>query len=126
MKISLSKILSRFQGAAALAAYNVFHPLTYEGAVDVDTIADPVMRAATIAQISSYGQVCRTGNECRHKQINYFFKNDFYVCLQTPKQLFTKPHVKRRQRETMTPIDAIVERYACYPLWAMAGCERSI
>jgi hypothetical protein len=44
------------QGSAALASHNVFHPLTYEGAVDVDTVADPVMRAATIAQISSYGQ----------------------------------------------------------------------
>jgi hypothetical protein len=52
-------------GEEAYKAYNVFHPLTYEGAVDVDTIEDDVKRAAAIAQIGSYGQ--------------------------TPTQLFTKP-----------------------------------
>ena len=43
-------------GEEAFKACNVFHPLTYEGAVDVDTIDDELKRAATIAQIASYGQ----------------------------------------------------------------------
>lgn len=57
------------QGDEALLAKNVFHPLTYEGAVDIDAIEDVVTKEATIAQISSYGQ--------------------------TPKQLFKRPHPER-------------------------------
>ena len=57
------------RGEAAFEANNLFHPLTYEGAVDVDAIVDPIERAASIQQISSYGQ--------------------------TPSQLFTKPHPAR-------------------------------
>eukprot|EP00281_Chroomonas_sp_CCMP1168_P015187 CAMPEP_0206212506 /NCGR_PEP_ID=MMETSP0047_2-20121206/605_1 /ASSEMBLY_ACC=CAM_ASM_000192 /TAXON_ID=195065 /ORGANISM="Chroomonas mesostigmatica_cf, Strain CCMP1168" /LENGTH=352 /DNA_ID=CAMNT_0053634553 /DNA_START=1 /DNA_END=1056 /DNA_ORIENTATION=- len=39
------------RGPAAEQALNVFHSLTYEGAVDVDTIQDPVEKLSTIAQI---------------------------------------------------------------------------
>lgn len=56
-------------GEGARKAYNIFHPLTYEGAVDVDSIEDNVVRHATIAQISSYGQ--------------------------TPRQLFRRPHPEK-------------------------------
>ena len=52
-------------GEEAVKAHNVFHPLTYAGAIDIKSIEDPVTQAATIAQILSYGQ--------------------------TPQQLFTKP-----------------------------------
>lgn len=62
-------------GEEARLAFNLFHPLTYEGAVDVDAIQDPVERAAAIAQINSYGQV--------------------------PRQLFTKPHPARLQLPTV-------------------------
>lgn len=58
-------------GEEARLACNLFHPLTYEGAVDVEAIRDPVERQAAIAQINSYGQV--------------------------PRQLFTKPHPPRLQ-----------------------------
>ncbi|CAM9129947.1 unnamed protein product, partial [Ectocarpus fasciculatus] len=56
-------------GAEAEKAMNVFIHLTYEGEVDVDTIQDPVMRDATIAQINNFGQ--------------------------TPTRLFQKPHPKK-------------------------------
>ena len=56
-------------GEAGARAHNLFHPLTYEGAVDVDAIEDPLMRAAAVTQINSYGQ--------------------------TPRQLFRKPHPPR-------------------------------
>lgn len=36
----------RQRGAEALEADNLFHPLTYEGAVDLDAVADPVERNA--------------------------------------------------------------------------------
>eukprot|EP00004_Rigifila_ramosa_P008171 TRINITY_DN1935_c0_g1_i6.p1 TRINITY_DN1935_c0_g1~~TRINITY_DN1935_c0_g1_i6.p1 ORF type:complete len:1836 (-),score=377.69 TRINITY_DN1935_c0_g1_i6:25-5445(-) len=58
------------QGPAAAEAVNVFYHLTYEGAVDIESIEDPVVRAATIAQISNFGQ--------------------------TPSRLFDKPHPPRR------------------------------
>jgi len=37
----------------ALAANNLYHPLTYEGAVDLDSIDNPVERAGLEAQVSS-------------------------------------------------------------------------
>lgn len=57
-------------GQAALAALNVFMPITYEGTVDIDSISDPVMRAATLAQIENFGQ--------------------------TPSRIFTSPHPARK------------------------------
>jgi len=57
------------RGPAAVEALNVFHHLTYEGNVDVDTITDDVERMSTIAQILNFGQ--------------------------TPTQLFDKPHPRR-------------------------------
>lgn len=39
------------QGNAAVEAHNLFYYLTYEGAVDVEKIDDPVLREATISQV---------------------------------------------------------------------------
>jgi hypothetical protein len=44
------------QGSAAAEAQNVFYYVTYEGQVDIDSITDPLMKAATIEQIRSFGQ----------------------------------------------------------------------
>ncbi|KAK1313029.1 hypothetical protein QJS10_CPA06g00630 [Acorus calamus] len=58
------------RGKAAEEAVNVFYHYTYEGNVDIDSVSDPAMKASILAQINHFGQ--------------------------TPKQLFLKPHVKRR------------------------------
>ncbi|KAL2636007.1 hypothetical protein R1flu_007486 [Riccia fluitans] len=47
------------RGEAALAADNLFHNLTYEGAVDLDEIYDPTQRAGIEAQINEFGQAPR-------------------------------------------------------------------
>ncbi|XP_055452539.1 lipopolysaccharide-responsive and beige-like anchor protein [Psammomys obesus] len=57
------------QGPEAVRALNVFYYLTYEGAVSLSSIADPVLREAVEAQIRSFGQ--------------------------TPSQLLTEPHPPR-------------------------------
>lgn len=57
------------QGEEAWKANNVFYYLTYEGAVDLDSITDPNERASLESQILEFGQ--------------------------TPKQLFASPHPKR-------------------------------
>jgi hypothetical protein len=57
-------------GQAAADATNVYYYLTYEGAVDLDTVTDSVERVALESQINNFGQ--------------------------TPRQLFTKPHPSRR------------------------------
>ncbi|XP_072898011.1 protein FAN isoform X2 [Hemitrygon akajei] len=57
------------RGSEAIAAYNVFHPLTYEGGVDWDSIEDPNQKIAMLTQILEFGQ--------------------------TPKQLFSSPHPQR-------------------------------
>ena len=56
-------------GEEAFEANNVFHHLTYEGAVDVDAIQDPIQRKAVEAQIANFGQM--------------------------PSQIFTRPHPSR-------------------------------
>ncbi|XP_038068745.1 protein FAN-like isoform X1 [Patiria miniata] len=57
------------RGPEADEADNVFYYLTYEGAVDLDSIKDPNEQASVKVQIMEFGQ--------------------------TPKQLFTKPHPSR-------------------------------
>jgi Beige/BEACH domain/Concanavalin A-like lectin/glucanases superfamily/PH domain associated with Beige/BEACH/Neurobeachin/BDCP, DUF4704 alpha solenoid region/WD domain, G-beta repeat len=57
------------RGDEALRADNVFHHLTYEGAVDLDAL-DDMQRAAIESQIVNFGQ--------------------------TPAQLFAEPHPRRR------------------------------
>ncbi|CAI5475939.1 unnamed protein product [Closterium sp. Yama58-4] len=57
------------KGKEALAAHNVFFYVTYEGAVDIDSITNPVVRRGMQDQISYFGQ--------------------------TPSQLLTTPHPPR-------------------------------
>ncbi|KAB1203374.1 BEACH domain-containing protein lvsA [Morella rubra] len=65
------------RGKAAEEAVNVFYHYTYEGNVDIDSVTDPAMKASILAQINHFGQ--------------------------TPKQLFLKPHVKRRVDRKLPP-----------------------
>ncbi|KAJ2160579.1 hypothetical protein GGF46_002175, partial [Coemansia sp. RSA 552] len=58
------------RGPEAAKAHNVFYYLTYEGAVNIDAISDPMERASIESQIHYFGQ--------------------------TPTQLFTAPHPPRR------------------------------
>ncbi|KAJ4474264.1 hypothetical protein J3R30DRAFT_3295344 [Lentinula aciculospora] len=51
------------------AALNVFHPLSYEGSIDLDSITDELEREATVGIIHNFGQ--------------------------TPRKLFTAPHPHR-------------------------------
>jgi WD40 repeat protein len=68
------------QGEEAGKNLNVFHYLSYEGAVDIDKIEDPVEKQSTISIIHNFGQ--------------------------TPRLLFKKPHSKRLSRdETICRID---------------------
>ena len=55
----------------------MFYHYTYEGSVDIDSVTDPAMKASILAQINHFGQ--------------------------TPKQLFLKPHVKRRTDRKLPP-----------------------
>jgi hypothetical protein len=91
------------QGEEARRSKNVFHHLTYEGAVDIDSIADPVIKAATIAQISNYGQA--------------------------PKQLFTKRHPKKNVQAQLALLQDTIyttpDRLVSDPMWstsAAVGC----
>ncbi|XP_060234506.1 lipopolysaccharide-responsive and beige-like anchor protein isoform X2 [Meriones unguiculatus] len=66
------------QGPEAVRALNVFYYLTYEGAVSLSSIADPVLREAVEAQIRSFGQ--------------------------TPSQLLTEPHPPRGSAMQASPL----------------------
>jgi hypothetical protein len=69
------------KGQAAVDALNVFHPLSYEGAVDVETMSDPHEIASTLSIINNFGQ--------------------------TPRQLFTAPHPRRARVATPGKFAAI-------------------
>ncbi|KAI0079797.1 beach-domain-containing protein [Panus rudis PR-1116 ss-1] len=61
---------------------NVFHPLSYEGAIDLDSIIDPLEREATVGIIHNFGQ--------------------------TPRKLFNAPHPDRMMHGCSTlPIGII-------------------
>jgi len=57
------------KGPEAAKSNNLFYYLTYEDAVDLDTVSDPVLKRSIEAQIANFGQ--------------------------TPAQLFTRPHPRR-------------------------------
>uniref|UniRef100_A0A3Q3MCG6 Neurobeachin n=1 Tax=Mastacembelus armatus TaxID=205130 RepID=A0A3Q3MCG6_9TELE len=66
------------QGPEATKALNVFYYLTYEGAVNLSSISDPVLREAVESQIRSFGQ--------------------------TPCQLLIEPHPPRSSAMQVTPL----------------------
>ncbi|XP_057613302.1 lipopolysaccharide-responsive and beige-like anchor protein isoform X2 [Chionomys nivalis] len=66
------------QGPEAVRALNVFYYLTYEGAVSLNSITDPVLREAIEAQIRSFGQ--------------------------TPSQLLIEPHPPRGSAMQASPL----------------------
>lgn len=66
------------QGPEAVRSLNVFYYLTYEGAVNLNSITDPVLREAVEAQIRSFGQ--------------------------TPSQLLIEPHPPRGSAMHVSPL----------------------
>ncbi|KAG7196242.1 uncharacterized protein KQ657_000255 [Scheffersomyces spartinae] len=56
-------------GPEAIKALNVFHHLSYNGAIDLDNVRDELEKRAIIGQINNFGQ--------------------------TPNQIFTKPHPEK-------------------------------
>lgn len=66
------------RGPEAIRATNVFYYLTYEGSVDLEGIADPVMREAVENQIRNFGQ--------------------------TPSQLLMEPHPPRSSAMHLSPM----------------------
>ncbi|XP_075716475.1 lipopolysaccharide-responsive and beige-like anchor protein isoform X1 [Rhinoderma darwinii] len=66
------------QGPEAVRSLNVFYYLTYEGAVNLSSIADPVLREGVEAQIRSFGQ--------------------------TPSHLLIEPHPPRSSAMQVTPL----------------------
>ena len=68
------------RGMEAEKAHNVFYHITYEGAVDVDSIKDPVERNSIMLQIREFGQ--------------------------TPKQIFFRPHPERDVSSSPSIVDS--------------------
>uniref|UniRef100_A0AAY4EZI2 Neurobeachin n=1 Tax=Denticeps clupeoides TaxID=299321 RepID=A0AAY4EZI2_9TELE len=66
------------RGPEAVRALNVFHYLTYEGSVNLDSITDPVLREAMEVQIQGFGQ--------------------------TPSQLLIEPHPPRSSAMHLSPL----------------------
>ena len=70
-------------GDEASNAFNVFYHLTYEGAVDVDAIQDPIQRRSVETQIANFGQM--------------------------PSQIFSRPHPMRISlKESLQSSDGVV------------------
>ncbi|XP_039606175.1 lipopolysaccharide-responsive and beige-like anchor protein isoform X4 [Polypterus senegalus] len=75
------------QGPEAIRALNVFYYLTYEGAVNLSSISEPVLREAVEAQIRSFGQTpCQLLIEPHPPRSSAM---QVYLLLQTP-MMFTE------------------------------------
>nr|XP_037273796.1 LOW QUALITY PROTEIN: neurobeachin-like protein 1 [Rhipicephalus microplus] len=60
------------KGSAAVEALNVFYYVSYEGAVDLDAIKDPVQREATEGIINNFGQTpCQLLKEPHPRRLSY-------------------------------------------------------
>ncbi|KAF1915936.1 hypothetical protein BDU57DRAFT_515740 [Ampelomyces quisqualis] len=71
------------RGEAAVEAANVFHWMTYQGAMDLDSITDEKERAQKISVINNFGQ--------------------------TPTQVFQRPHPKKENINKTAKLDTAVE-----------------
>ena len=84
-------------GPEAVKATNVFFHLTYEGSVDLDSIADPVMREVTSAKFFLERKTTYTLNTKRLKNFVSLqaVEQQIKSFGQTPSQLLHEPHVPR-------------------------------
>ncbi|KAI0360774.1 beach-domain-containing protein [Trametes cingulata] len=80
-------------------SYNVFHPLSYEGAIDLDAITDDLEREATVGIIHNFGQTPRKifasphpprnmhGNSSLPLGLIYGIAEDYHLLTQTSRPL---------------------------------------
>jgi factor associated with neutral sphingomyelinase activation len=61
------------RGQEAIKAFNLFHPFTYEGMIDIESIRDPIEKMGIKCQINEFGQC--------------------------PKQIFKIPHPSRNSNQ---------------------------
>lgn len=80
-------------GAEAAKALNVFHHLSYEGAVDMDAISDPVEKQATIGIIHNFGQTPRQLFRKAHPPRMLFCPVVAYKIYRQPQLLFQAPKI---------------------------------
>lgn len=90
------------RGEAALEATNVFHPLSYQGAKDLDAIEDSFEKLATISIIHNFGQ--------------------------TPHQIFSRAHPRKGDDEKlrMAHLDTIAESLVKIPFPLHENQERVV
>lgn len=91
------------RGDVAVESLNVFHPLSYKGARDLDNITDPQERLITTGIIHNFGQ--------------------------TPHQIFTKPHPPRENdRCPVKRLDTSIQALTRlpYPLLGMPLVRRDV
>lgn len=86
------------RGKEAISANNVFFYITYEGTVDIDKITDPVQQRSTQDQIAYFGQ--------------------------TPSQLLTVPHLKRRPLADVLHLQTIFRNPTAVKPYAVPYPER--
>jgi hypothetical protein len=72
------------QGQEAVKANNLFYYLTYEDAVNIDLVEDPLDRQAIEDQVHHFGQ--------------------------TPQKLFTKPHPNRNPPKVLQEVNVIIKQ----------------
>ncbi|XP_055341493.1 neurobeachin-like protein 1 [Paramacrobiotus metropolitanus] len=81
------------RGQAAVEALNVFYYCTYEGAVDLDAIVDPLERQATEGMINNFGQTpCQLLREPHPRRLTLEEATRRFVGLETPGRLLNAFH----------------------------------
>lgn len=93
---------SPFSTPTPHTAVNLFHYLSYEGAVDIDSIEDSVQKQATIGIINNFGQSKQTRQDFCATPLD--LTSPFLLA---PRQLFKKSHPKRNPLETTSNVPMI-------------------
>lgn len=102
------------QGPDAAKSLNVFHYLSYEGAVDMDSITDSVEKQATIGIIHNFGQTPRQLFKKQHPARMLFSPVVAYKLYRQPQLLFQAPRPVLTINQVIKTIALLGERPAAF------------
>jgi len=95
------------KGEYALQAHNLFHPLSYEGSVDIDSVSDPVQRKAIEMQINEFGQIPKQLFKIPHPPRSMVPEEEVKESLETPKDSRCAWNIEAISRKSSSKITEI-------------------
>ncbi|KAG8984948.1 hypothetical protein FRB94_005904 [Tulasnella sp. JGI-2019a] len=107
---------------------NVHHPLSYEGAIDLDTIIDPLKKEATAGIIHNFGQTPRKVFSAPHppREMNGHMSLPYGVSMGIPENCQLLQQSSRPERVIDSRVDHLSVDLATERIIACRGLERRV